>query len=93
MIETKGYKDAFVRVPPGNCWVEGDHHGHSLDSNIFGPVALGLVKSKAKCIVWPPSRWQMLTRDHASAPSLKNHSTILEETDAYPPRRGVEKLL
>jgi hypothetical protein len=27
-----------------------------LDSNIFGPVALGLVKSKAKAIVWPPKR-------------------------------------
>lgn len=20
-------------------WVEGDHHGHSFDSNFFGPVS------------------------------------------------------
>jgi len=61
VVETRGYKKPYVRVPVGHCWVEGDHHVNSLDSNIFGPVALGLIRSKAKCIVWPPSRWQLLT--------------------------------
>ena len=27
-------------VPTGHCWVEGDHHGRSVDSNVFGPVRL-----------------------------------------------------
>lgn len=55
---TRGYKNQIVRVPEGHCWVEGDHVGHSMDSNLFGPVSLGLVTAKATCIVWPPSRWQ-----------------------------------
>ena len=28
-----------MTVPPGHCWLEGDHHGQSLDSNLFGPVS------------------------------------------------------
>jgi len=60
VISTSGYKASFVRVPPGHCWVEGDHKGHSMDSNTFGPVALGLITAKATLIVWPPSRWQNL---------------------------------
>lgn len=49
-----------VRVPRGHCWVEGDHVGHSLDSNAFGPVSLGLVTAKATHVVWPPRRWRRL---------------------------------
>jgi inner membrane protease subunit 2 len=29
-----------VRIPPGHCWVEGDSHFHSRDSNTYGPVSL-----------------------------------------------------
>lgn len=57
---TKGYKSNVVRVPEGHCWVEGDHTGHSMDSNSFGPVSLGLVTAKATHIIWPPSRWQSM---------------------------------
>lgn len=53
-------RDNVVVVPEGYCWVEGDHTGHSMDSNHFGPVALGLVTAKATAIVWPPSRWQKI---------------------------------
>ena len=53
-------KKSYIRVPEGHCWVEGDHTGHSMDSNSFGPVSLGLVTAKASCIVWPPRRWQTL---------------------------------
>ncbi|XP_017774194.1 PREDICTED: mitochondrial inner membrane protease subunit 2 [Nicrophorus vespilloides] len=60
IIATLGYKREVVRVPEGHCWVEGDHTGHSMDSNNFGPVSLGLVTAKASCIVWPPSRWQYI---------------------------------
>uniref|UniRef100_T1JHL3 Mitochondrial inner membrane protease subunit 2 n=1 Tax=Strigamia maritima TaxID=126957 RepID=T1JHL3_STRMM len=61
-VKTLGYKDKFVRIPEGHCWVEGDHHGHSMDSNSFGPVAIGMVNAKASYIVWPPQRWQRLHR-------------------------------
>ncbi|XP_045462771.1 mitochondrial inner membrane protease subunit 2 [Harmonia axyridis] len=61
IIETIGYKNHIVRIPEGHCWVEGDHTGHSMDSNNFGPVSLGLITAKATCIVWPPSRWQFLS--------------------------------
>ncbi|KAF7266855.1 hypothetical protein GWI33_019879 [Rhynchophorus ferrugineus] len=56
IILTLGYKEHVIRVPEGHCWIEGDHTGHSMDSNNFGPVSLGLVTAKASCIVWPPSR-------------------------------------
>lgn len=61
VVSTSGYKSSYVRVPQGHCWVEGDHRGHSMDSNSFGPVALGLVTAKATFIVWPPARWQALS--------------------------------
>ncbi|CAB1313504.1 unnamed protein product, partial [Coregonus sp. 'balchen'] len=38
-IKTLGYKNRYLRVPDGHFWIEGDHHGHSLDSNSFGPVS------------------------------------------------------
>lgn len=62
LIETEGQYQAskYVKIPAGHLWVEGDHRGRSYDSTVFGPVALGLVKSKARAIVWPPTRWQLL---------------------------------
>ncbi|XP_014296032.1 mitochondrial inner membrane protease subunit 2 [Microplitis demolitor] len=60
-IRTIKYKLPYLRVPKGHCWVEGDHTGHTVDSNTFGPVSLGLVTARASCIVWPPSRWQFLS--------------------------------
>lgn len=59
-IKTPGYRSRLVTVPQGHCWVEGDHHGLSLDSNVFGPVALGLINARASYVVWPPRRWQRL---------------------------------
>lgn len=60
VIATLRYKKDIVRIPEGHCWIEGDHTGHSMDSNNFGPVSLGLITAKATCIVWPPSRWQFI---------------------------------
>lgn len=60
VVSTLGYKSQYVKVPEGHCWVEGDHTGHTLDSNTFGPVSLGLINARAICIVWPPERWQSL---------------------------------
>ncbi|XP_069018383.1 mitochondrial inner membrane protease subunit 2 [Embiotoca jacksoni] len=59
-IRTLGYKNQFVRVPDGHFWIEGDHHGHSLDSNSFGPVSVGLLHGRASHIIWPPNRWQQI---------------------------------
>lgn len=59
-IKTLGYKNRYVRVPDGHLWLEGDHHGHSFDSNSFGPVSLGLLHGRASHIIWPPSRWQRI---------------------------------
>uniref|UniRef100_A0A8D2MGK7 Mitochondrial inner membrane protease subunit 2 n=1 Tax=Zonotrichia albicollis TaxID=44394 RepID=A0A8D2MGK7_ZONAL len=60
IIKTIGYKKKYVKVPHGHIWVEGDHHGHSFDSNAFGPVSLGLLHGRATHILWPPQRWQKL---------------------------------
>lgn len=60
IVNTLGYKRPYVKIPDGFCWVEGDHTGHTLDSNSFGPVSLGLVTAKASLIVWPPNRWQCI---------------------------------
>ncbi|KAG3277893.1 inner mitochondrial membrane peptidase subunit 2 [Ictidomys tridecemlineatus] len=60
IIRTMGHKNRYVKVPRGHIWVEGDHHGHSFDSNSFGPVSLGLLHAHATHILWPPERWQKL---------------------------------
>ncbi len=59
-VETVGYKNRYVKVPEGHCWIEGDNKRKSLDSNTFGPVPLAIVTAKATRIVWPPGRWQKL---------------------------------
>ncbi|XP_015252780.1 mitochondrial inner membrane protease subunit 2 [Cyprinodon tularosa] len=59
-IRTLGYKNQYVRVPDGHFWIEGDHRGHSLDSNSFGPVSVGLLHGRASHIIWPPNRWQRI---------------------------------
>ncbi|CAH2224025.1 mitochondrial inner membrane protease subunit 2 [Pelobates cultripes] len=69
IIKTLGHKNRFVKVPRGHMWVEGDHHGHSYDSNAFGPVSLGLLHAHATYILWPPNRWQKLK----TLPSLERH--------------------
>ncbi|CAM2098386.1 unnamed protein product [Caretta caretta] len=60
IVKTIGYKNKYVKIPHGHIWVEGDHHGHSFDSNAFGPVSLGLLHARATHILWPPRRWQKL---------------------------------
>uniref|UniRef100_A0A6P7F6D5 Mitochondrial inner membrane protease subunit n=1 Tax=Diabrotica virgifera virgifera TaxID=50390 RepID=A0A6P7F6D5_DIAVI len=83
VISTLRYKTDIIRIPEGHCWIEGDHTGHSMDSNNFGPVSVGLVTAKATCIVWPPSRWQLIyssvpesRRPLNLKPSLKSGSLV-----------------
>lgn len=57
------YPTAYVRVPAGHVWVEGDAgEGRSLDSNTYGPVSIGLVTGRLSHILLPlnkagPVRW------------------------------------
>lgn len=44
------------KIPPSHVWLEGDNI-HSIDSNQFGPVSLGLLVGKGTKIVFPPSRY------------------------------------
>ena len=60
IVRTLNYKNPYVRIPEGHCWVEGDHHSQSMDSNFFGPIPLALIIGKASYIVWPPKRWSPL---------------------------------
>ncbi|CAN6603658.1 mitochondrial inner membrane protease subunit 2 [Trichomonascus vanleenenianus] len=54
------YPKSSVRIPPNHIWVEGDNCAHSIDSNAFGPVSLGLVEGKATRVVFPPSRFGII---------------------------------
>lgn len=67
-IQSIGYKEKYIKVPPGHFWCEGDHTANSLDSNTFGPVPLGLLTAKATYIVWPPARWRQLSSDTTRLP-------------------------
>ncbi|CAN3373440.1 hypothetical protein DIURU_000369 [Diutina rugosa] len=51
------YPKQKAGVPRNHVWVEGDNYFHSIDSNTFGPISLGLVTGKVVAVVWPPSRW------------------------------------
>jgi inner membrane protease subunit 1 len=46
-------KEKMIQVPEGHCWVAGDNLDWSRDSRLFGPLPLGLVKSKVLAVVWP----------------------------------------
>jgi len=59
-VRTLSYKSRYVRVPKGHCWLEGDRPECSMDSNMFGPVPMGLINAEVSRIVWPPRRWQRL---------------------------------
>lgn len=56
IMKTKSQVHSFVEVPKGCCWIEGENHSQSMDSNFFGPIPLGLITAKATHIVWPLNR-------------------------------------
>ena len=53
-----------VRIPKGYVWIEGDHPSLSKDSNMFGPVPLGLLFAKATHIIWPVQRWAKVESEY-----------------------------
>lgn len=47
-------------VPKGFVWIEGDNQRNSSDSRYYGPIPLGLIKSRAICRIWPLSEMKLL---------------------------------
>ncbi|KAG2488345.1 hypothetical protein HYH03_013035 [Edaphochlamys debaryana] len=45
------------KVPPGHVWIQGDNLPHSLDSRVYGPVPLALVRGRVLVQIWPRLRW------------------------------------
>ncbi|OAA64267.1 mitochondrial inner membrane protease subunit [Niveomyces insectorum RCEF 264] len=58
VVQTRApYPTAYVRVPAGHIWVEGDAgEGRSLDSNTYGPASIGLVTGRLTHILLPFSK-------------------------------------
>ncbi|TDG41787.1 hypothetical protein AWZ03_011802 [Drosophila navojoa] len=42
-------------VPHGCVWIEGDNKSNSSDSRYYGPIPLGLIRSRVVCRIWPLS--------------------------------------
>lgn len=48
-------------VPQGHVWLEGDNKSNSTDSRDYGPVPIGLLRSKAVCRIFPFDSAQMFS--------------------------------
>uniref|UniRef100_A0A182JUT0 Mitochondrial inner membrane protease subunit n=1 Tax=Anopheles christyi TaxID=43041 RepID=A0A182JUT0_9DIPT len=52
-------RTSIITVPRGHLWIEGDNVQNSSDSRNYGPVPIGLVKSRAVCRLWPLSEFKL----------------------------------
>mmetsp|Transcript_32191 Transcript_32191/g.52013 ORF Transcript_32191/g.52013 Transcript_32191/m.52013 type:complete len:165 (+) Transcript_32191:966-1460(+) len=56
-IRPRDYRwGGLQKIPRGHGWVEGDNLSYSNDSNVYGPIPLGLIEGRVQAVVWPPSR-------------------------------------
>ncbi|KAH8420192.1 hypothetical protein KR009_007075 [Drosophila setifemur] len=56
-MEGNSKKPVMTRdyVPRGHVWIEGDNKGNSSDSRYYGPIPVGLIRSRVLCRIWPLS--------------------------------------
>ncbi|XP_055389779.1 mitochondrial inner membrane protease subunit 1-like isoform X2 [Condylostylus longicornis] len=52
---------AEIVIPPGHVWIEGDNTKNSSDSRYYGPVPIGLIKSRVILRVWPVDQIKFLS--------------------------------
>lgn len=45
------------QVPEGHCWMGGDNIPESIDSKVYGPVPLALIRGKILARVFWPPKW------------------------------------
>ena len=84
-VKTLRYRRKALRIPEGHCWIEGDNHSLSIDSNDFGPVPLGLIQSKAIGVILPLHRRRLLVHDVTN-----DHQTRVKQFS--PEEDGPEKI-
>jgi signal peptidase I len=53
-------KEAFAK--------RNNHYGKSIDSRTYGPICKNLVEGVAERIIWPPSRWSVVSNVTPSVP-------------------------
>ncbi|KAJ2771457.1 hypothetical protein IWQ56_001774 [Coemansia nantahalensis] len=49
-------KLAFVQVPRGHVWLQGDNYSNSTDSRTHGPIPQALLRGRVLACVWPSPR-------------------------------------
>ncbi|GFV88593.1 mitochondrial inner membrane protease subunit 1 [Trichonephila clavipes] len=55
----KGFSSTVV--PRGHVWLEGDNKNNSTDSRCYGPVPIGLLRSRAVCRIYPFEKAKMFS--------------------------------
>ncbi|KAJ1733797.1 hypothetical protein LPJ61_001385 [Coemansia biformis] len=47
---------AYVQVPRGHVWLQGDNYSNSTDSRTHGPIPLALLRGRVLACLWPTPR-------------------------------------
>lgn len=54
------FRSNVIVVPRGHVWIEGDNAANSMDSRQYGPIPLGLIRSRAVIRLWPLNEMRLL---------------------------------
>eukprot|EP00049_Salpingoeca_infusionum_P026403 m.25518 g.25518 ORF g.25518 m.25518 type:complete len:171 (-) comp8729_c0_seq2:1944-2456(-) len=68
VVRSREPRSRYVTIPAGHIWVEGDNPSRSTDSTTHGAICAGMVTGRVAAVIWPPSRWQFISRQ---APQLE----------------------